>query len=134
MKWDADVKTLSGKSALVVGDPYVLTVHLPPGFRLVEAVVEGESVEVENQKDAAAVRVVPSATKTVRDREKITFTNWYWSFRENMRSLSHARCENGGKDSSKVPCAPPGNGRANAPAMGCHGGEGIGMGRHFAGS
>ena len=48
-----------------IGDPYVLTVHVPPGFRLAEAVVEGEKVEVVNQEDAAAIRVVPSATKTV---------------------------------------------------------------------
>jgi hypothetical protein len=65
VKWDAGAKALSGKSAVVVGDPYVLTVHVPPGFRLAEAVVEGEKVEVVNQEDAAAIRVVPSATKTV---------------------------------------------------------------------
>ena len=28
-RWDAGSKTLSGKSAVVAGDPYVLTVHLP---------------------------------------------------------------------------------------------------------
>lgn len=65
VKWDAGAKALSGKSAVVVGDPYVLTVDVPPGFRLAEAVVEGENVKVENQEDAAAIRVVPSATKTV---------------------------------------------------------------------
>jgi len=65
IKWDTGAKTLSGKSAVVAGDPYVLTVHVPPGFRLAEAVVEGEKVEVVNQEDAAAIRVVPSATKTV---------------------------------------------------------------------
>ena len=65
VKWDAGAKTLSGKSAVVAGDPYVLTVHVPPGFRLAQTVVEGEKVEVVNQEDAAAVHVVPSATKTV---------------------------------------------------------------------
>ena len=34
-RWDAGSKTLSGKSAVVSGDAYVLTVHLPDGFRLV---------------------------------------------------------------------------------------------------
>ena len=62
---DADAQTLTGSSAVVVGDPYVLTVHVPPGFRLAEAIVEGEKAEVVNREVAAAIRVVPSATKTV---------------------------------------------------------------------
>lgn len=65
VRWDAGSKTLVGKSSVVVGDPYVLTVHLPEGFHLAEAVIEGEKVEVVNRKETAAVRIVPSATKTV---------------------------------------------------------------------
>ena len=64
-RWDADRKVLSGKSAVVGGDPYVLTVHLPAGFRLASAEVGGEKVEIANQAETATVRVVPSATKTV---------------------------------------------------------------------
>jgi len=71
-KWDANAKTLSGKSAVVVGDPYVLTVHLPEGRRLASAVVEGEEAEVSNQKETAMVRIVPSTTKTVE--WQMTFT------------------------------------------------------------
>ena len=70
VKWDAGAKALSGKSAVVVGDPYVLTVHLPEGFHLAEAVTEGEQVEVVNRKETAAVRIVPSATKTVSWKTK----------------------------------------------------------------
>jgi len=63
--WDAKRNVLSGKSAVVVGDPYVLTVHLPDGFRLERASADGEHVEVANRKETATARMVPSATKTV---------------------------------------------------------------------
>ena len=65
VKWDGGGNVLSGKSAVVVGDPYVLTVHLPDRYRLKSAEVGGEKVEFANQKQTATVRVVPSATKTV---------------------------------------------------------------------
>ena len=64
-RWDAGGKTLSGKSAVVVGDPYVLTVHLPEGYRLESAQVGGEQAEIANQTETATVRIVPSATKSV---------------------------------------------------------------------
>ena len=70
-RWDAGSKTLSGKSAVVVGDPYVLTVHLPQGFRIESAEVGGEKVESAGQTEIATVRIVPSATKTVE--WKMTF-------------------------------------------------------------
>ena len=68
VKWDAGRNVLSGKSAVVVGDPYVLTVHLPAGFRLAGAEVTGEKVEIANQKETATARTVPAATKTVEWR------------------------------------------------------------------
>jgi len=71
VKWDAPAKTLSGRSAVVVGDPYVLTVHLPAGFRLETATVGGESVKTANQGETATVRMVPSTTGTVE--WKMTF-------------------------------------------------------------
>jgi hypothetical protein len=70
-KWDAATKTLSGKSAVVVDDPYVMTVHLPEGFRIKNAQFGGEKVEFASQEETATVRVVPSATKTIAWR--ITF-------------------------------------------------------------
>ncbi len=69
--WDAGTKTLSGKSAVVVGDPYEMTVHVPEGFRLTAAAVDGEKVEIARQGEIATVRIVPSATKTVE--WKMTF-------------------------------------------------------------
>ena len=71
-RWDASSKNLSGRSAVVAGDPYVLTVHLPDGYRLVSAEVGGEKVEIANQTETATVRIVPSATKTIE--WKMNFT------------------------------------------------------------
>lgn len=67
-RWDGHRNVLCGKSSVVINDPYVLTVHLPEGFRLEGAEVGGEKVEFMNQKETATVRIVPSATKTVEWR------------------------------------------------------------------
>ena len=72
--WDGGAKTLAGKSAVVVGDPYVLTVHLPDGYRLKSAEVGSEKPEFANQKQTATVRIVPSATKTI---------DWKMTFADN---------------------------------------------------
>jgi hypothetical protein len=66
--WDSRVKVLSGRSSVVIDDPYVLTVHLPEGFRLEGAEVGGEKAEFANQTETATVRIIPSATKTVKWR------------------------------------------------------------------
>ena len=64
-KWDKTSNTLSGSSAVIAGDPYVLTVHLPHGFKLQTATVSGGKAESANQKETATVRIVPMATMTV---------------------------------------------------------------------
>ncbi len=71
-KWDPKGNVLSGKSAVIVGDPYVMTIHLPEGFRLKSAEISGEKVAIENQKEIATVRIIPSATKTVDWKIKFT--------------------------------------------------------------
>jgi hypothetical protein len=63
--WNSGSRTLSGKSKVVAGDPYVLTAHLPEGFRLTSATVAGEKVGFSSGKESATVRLVPSATKVV---------------------------------------------------------------------
>jgi hypothetical protein len=63
-QWDASARTLSGKSALVAGDPYALTVHIPGNLKLTAAEVEGERVGISRQEEVATVRTIPSATKT----------------------------------------------------------------------
>jgi hypothetical protein len=62
-RWDAGSKTLSGRSTVVAGDPYVLTVHLPDGFKLKDATVTGEKAEITNQQETATVRIVSPATR-----------------------------------------------------------------------
>jgi len=64
-KWDGQSNTLSGKSAVVAGDPYVLTVHLPDGFKPKAAVVGDEMVETVCRKEITTVRIVPVGTRTV---------------------------------------------------------------------
>ncbi len=76
-RWDADSKTLSGRSTVVVGDPYVLTVHLPGTFRLQSAEFQGEKAEIVAGRDTAAVRIVPSATRSV---------TWRVGFAEQSRT------------------------------------------------
>jgi hypothetical protein len=64
-RWDAASQDLSGKSAVVGGDPYVMTVHLPRGFKLQSAEASGEKVAIVNQTETATIRVAPTARKMV---------------------------------------------------------------------
>jgi len=64
-KWDSRRNILSGTSAVVGGDPYVMTIHLPEGYRLQTAEVGGEKVETKNLPRTATVRITPAASKTV---------------------------------------------------------------------
>lgn len=62
--WDGKKKILSGKSALVIEDPYVLTVHTPAGFRVARVEVDGEKAAFTQQAEIAKVSVTPSASRT----------------------------------------------------------------------
>jgi len=64
-RWDGERRVLSGRSRAIQGDPYVLTVHVPDGFRLQGAEVAGEAVKTKALARTAEVRVIPSATRTV---------------------------------------------------------------------
>ena len=75
-KWDARQNVLSGTSAVIVGDPYVLTVHVAEGFRLAGAAVTDENTTTQSQVRTATVRITPSATKTV---------NWTIRFEKRAR-------------------------------------------------
>lgn len=72
VKWDGRVNTLSGRSAVVTGDPYVMTIHLPDGYRLHTAEVSGEKVVTKALPHAATVRITPAASKTVGWRIRFT--------------------------------------------------------------
>jgi hypothetical protein len=71
-RWSAETQTLSGKSAVVIDDPYVMTVHLPNGSRIANVEVDGKTAEFINQQEIATVHIVPPATKTVE--WKLTFS------------------------------------------------------------
>jgi hypothetical protein len=71
-KWDQSSNILSGTSKVVAGDPYVLIIHLPAGFKLKAAAVAGEKAEIASQQETATVRIVPTATRTVE--WKMTFS------------------------------------------------------------
>ena len=71
-RWDDDRNVLSGKSAVVVDDPYVMTVHLPDGYRLTDATMDEAEAVIENRKEIATVRIVPVTTKTVRWKMKFS--------------------------------------------------------------
>ncbi|MCX6875866.1 MAG: hypothetical protein NTW21_18955 [Verrucomicrobia bacterium] len=64
-EWDQAAMTLAGKSAVINGDPYVLTVHVPAGYQLTGAEAGGVQVEIASQQETATVRIVPAATTTV---------------------------------------------------------------------
>jgi hypothetical protein len=67
-KWDSASRTLSGRSAVVKGDPYIMTVHLPNGFRVEGAEVSGEKAVCASDEETATVRTIPSASETVNWR------------------------------------------------------------------
>lgn len=56
--WDADQKTLRGRSRVVAGDPYELRILLPPGWRSKDA----GGGAIEQQERHLRVRFVPEAT------------------------------------------------------------------------
>jgi len=70
--WDKAANILAGKGKVVAGDPYVLTVHLPAGFKLKAAEVAGEKAETASQAETTTVRTTPSATRAVEWKVRFT--------------------------------------------------------------
>lgn len=63
--WNQERQALSGKSQVVIGDPYKLTIYVPQGYRFKTAKVDGEKTETTCQTETVTVRLVPTATKAV---------------------------------------------------------------------
>jgi len=61
--WKPNDNVLTGRSAVVEADPYVLTVHVPDGYRLKSAQFGGKDAEIERRGEVATVAIVPSATE-----------------------------------------------------------------------
>jgi len=66
VRWDAGATTLTGKSDVVIDDPYALTVHLPMGYKLASAEMGGKRAKVAVQKGAVSVSIVPAATGAIQ--------------------------------------------------------------------
>ena len=64
-QWDSGSRTLSGTSAVVAEDPYILTVHLPGSFRIEAAEVDGNKIAYENRGEIATVRWTAGETTPV---------------------------------------------------------------------
>ena len=62
VSWDPDAQTLSGKSAVVKGDPYTLAVHLPNGFELKSATMDNKDGEVKAVSDVIEISCKPTVT------------------------------------------------------------------------
>lgn len=65
VRWDAATNQLSGSSGVVADDPYVLTVHVPAGWKPAAATIDGREVAVVADGQTAAIRLVPGATGDV---------------------------------------------------------------------
>jgi len=63
-KWDETRGVLSGRSAVVQEDPYVLTIYVPPGYHLKRAVVEGYTPTVKETPPLLSVGIIPRKTET----------------------------------------------------------------------
>jgi len=61
--WQLSDNELTGRSAVVEGDRYVLTVHVPEGYRLKSARFAGKDAEIERRGETATVAIVPPATE-----------------------------------------------------------------------
>ena len=66
LDWDPESRVLSGSSAVVRGDPYEVTVHVPGGFAAVGAEFGGEGAEVVVDGPLVRFSFTPEATAPVR--------------------------------------------------------------------
>lgn len=65
LAWDAATNTLAGTSKVVAGDPYVITLHVPAGFKLKTAEAADNEAKSTTKGETATVTIVPTATGTI---------------------------------------------------------------------
>ena len=65
LKWDGGNNVLSGRSAVVAGDPYVLTIYLPEGYRLRSAQAVGLEARASVSGPVASLRLASPTTRVV---------------------------------------------------------------------
>lgn len=76
VEWDAASGTLSGRSLVVAGDAYTIDLHVPPGYRLSRAELDGLPAEVRTQPDELAATLRPQRSGAIR-----------WQFRFTRRDI-----------------------------------------------
>jgi len=62
LEWDAERKVLSGRGAVVKGDRYEATVHVPAGFEAESAQIDGAAAEFSSDGPLVRIAVSPKAT------------------------------------------------------------------------
>ncbi len=65
LAWDAASGALAGASKVVEGDPYVLTLRIPAGYRLKTVEAAGNEPKFTTKGEIATVTIVPAATGTI---------------------------------------------------------------------
>ncbi|HUX66698.1 MAG TPA: alpha-galactosidase [Terriglobales bacterium] len=63
--WSAASRQLTGASAVVAGDPYRLVLHLPAGYFLASARMDGRPAQVTTAPGVTVVGIVPARTGTI---------------------------------------------------------------------
>jgi len=65
LKWDGGNNVLSGRSAVVAGDPYALSIYLPKGYRIGRAQADGAEVHTNVSGRVASLRLASPTTRLV---------------------------------------------------------------------
>ncbi|MCX6878111.1 MAG: hypothetical protein NTW21_30505 [Verrucomicrobia bacterium] len=63
--WNASTRTLSGRSRVVIDDPYELAIHVPAPFVSREATMAGAAAPIRTEGTVARIAYTPSATTNI---------------------------------------------------------------------
>jgi len=63
--WNASTRTLSGRSRVVIDDPYELAIHVPAPFVSLEATMAGAAAPIHTDGPVLRVTYAPTATTTI---------------------------------------------------------------------
>lgn len=65
VQWSAADRQLSGKSDVIAGDPYTITLRVPTGFTLQSAVMDGNAASIARTAKIATISFIPRQTGPV---------------------------------------------------------------------
>jgi hypothetical protein len=66
VKWSPAQKTLSGKSNVIKSDPYEVRIHVPKGFTVASALVNGQAAKPTVSGKVLTLGYTPSKTETIK--------------------------------------------------------------------